>query len=221
MNTVIEKVTLYDILGYLIPGIVFEILTGLEIILEILLNTGNVVQLKEAEKYVTDINGIVMLAFVVLAYCIGIMISELASITERMIVKKCFKLRLSDKLVIDLEAIKAALKKSKLIQEEVTENDIKSGKYERLMYADVQINDKCKRIHNYVSAKIMYRNLMFSIVISVLVNVLVRTHGYDLFHVTYMGQICCVAAVIMWMRWIRFYAKCKEYTLYWFLEINK
>ena len=56
MNTVIEKVTLYDILGYLIPGIVFEILTGLEIILEILLNTGNVVQLKEVEKYVTDIN---------------------------------------------------------------------------------------------------------------------------------------------------------------------
>ena len=86
-------------------------------------------------------------------------------------------LALSDKLVIDLEAIKAALKKSKLIQEEVTENDIKSGKYERLMYADVQINDKCKRIHNYVSAKIMYRNLMFSIVLSVLVSVLVRAHN--------------------------------------------
>ena len=122
---------------------------------------------------------------------------------------------------IDQEAIKAALKKSKLIQEEPTDNDLKSGKYEKLMYADVQINDKCKRIHNYVSAKILYRNLMLSIIISVLVGALVRRHGYDLFHVTYMGWISCVAACIMGVRWFRFCLKCKEYILYCFLENNK
>ena len=51
---------------------------------------------------------------------------------------------------------------------------------------DLQIRKKW----DYISAKILYRNLMFSMVISVLVRAL-------------------------------FYDKCKEYTLNWFIEINK
>lgn len=221
MSTVIEKVTLYDILGYLIPGIVFEILIGLEITLEFLLKNEDMWRLESIEKYIIDMNGVVILILIVLGYCVGIMISELASSCERLLNSKCLGKILLKKLVIDPEVIKEALIKSKIVHAEPTENDIRLGKYDRAMYAALQINDKCKRIHNYVSAKILYRNLMFAAILSVFANCVLRKHGYDLFNTTYLGWIFCISAGIFGIRWIRFYLKCKEYTLHWFIEINR
>lgn len=74
MESILEKITLYDILGYLLSGCFLEIIICLEYILEKWISTdGMLMQQKEALE---QFNSFFIVAFIVGGYCLGVILSE-------------------------------------------------------------------------------------------------------------------------------------------------
>ena len=74
MGSILEKITLYDILGYLLSGCFLEIIICLEYILEKWISTdGMLMQQKEALE---QFNSFFIVAFIVGGYCLGLILSE-------------------------------------------------------------------------------------------------------------------------------------------------
>ena len=74
MSTVIEKITLYDFFGYLIPGITFETL----LCIAYLVSLGG----EAAMRTVTQMSGIggsLYIFFFLMGYVLGLLLSEIAA----------------------------------------------------------------------------------------------------------------------------------------------
>lgn len=233
MDSVFEKITLYDILGYLIPGLLFEILVAAEIILNQIL-TGQL-NLDKVIKMVSDANGILILCMIVSAYCIGITVSEIASLFERKIelyIKKditYYYEKLNKFSPLNDATLKKALRKTKMVDKNDLNNLSVSElqqKYEALMYTLIQSNEQYKRIHNYTSAKLLYRNLVAVLVFTMLC-------GMVLLKKAFQQGICIffIKTSALWLIWIlviimlanryrRFWWKIKCYTRVWFTQLN-
>ena len=80
MESILEKITLYDILGYLLSGCFLEIIICLEYILEKWISTdGMLMQQKEALE---QFNSFFIVAFIVGGYCLGVILSEGSMLIE-------------------------------------------------------------------------------------------------------------------------------------------
>lgn len=110
--------------------------------------------------------------------------------------------------------IQEALKNAGITDPEEKETNI--DQYMKQMYSDIQSDKEYRRIHNYASAEVMYKNLALAIPISA---VLLCTYYPDCM---WGKGIVLVSGIIgmyiSWMRCKRFCGKKQEYTVCWYAE---
>lgn len=207
MDGVLEKITLYDILGYLFPGCVLMmmILTAYkDWTLKLVAEMG-------------DNTGILYFAFFLISYLMGMAVSEAAmfilSISRKVITfiaGKCGWRGIQRNDLWKEQMIKA-LKKSGISNDE---NEIRNnfGFYMTYVYSVVQSSAEYKRIHNYKSACVMYKNMIFALLAGNIVMYLCKVADIR-FYVS-----CIVICVLLVRRYVRFSAKTDEYTVTWFID---
>lgn len=205
MGSFIEKITLYDLLAYTLPG-------------SILL----VVVLSKWEKEIFDIlikykdyKGCLVLLFIAIGYICGIMVSELSrwlNIMYTFIAKKV--LHIKKPCNLEEKMIAKALVNAQLVEDASTITDPVSEveKYYSYMYGDIQTDNNYMRIHNYASAGSMYKNMALVSVASTIF--LIKYYGCHK-QIIMVGIICFL---IFTIRWIRFDKKVRTYTLNWFIK---
>ena len=109
MNSIIEKITLYDFFGYLIPGSVFMSLLLVRLIQE--LGSDGLTDLKDFKSQLTVL-------FLLWSFLSGLILSELARVISDFADKRGLKDRYVNSVKktanIDGSMLKEAIKKSKL-----------------------------------------------------------------------------------------------------------
>ena len=133
----LEKITLYDLLGYTLPGgIMFYMVSGYDM-----------------QQKLTLFGLICYISF---GFLFGILLSEFSAfVTEHLKGELC---SLSD-AGISKEIATKALNNAKVVENlNLTEEEIK--KHFVNMYSDIQIDKNYGRIHNYASASLLYKNMV-------------------------------------------------------------
>lgn len=207
MNSIIEKVTLYDFFGYFVPGLTF-----VSFIFMALIDKTDEFVLTLFKNY----SSICWMATVLAGFIFGIILSEIARILSDLIdslqKSKYAKIVLT-KLKIDIRTIGYALEKGGLSgsADAVTENNFTD--YLLGMYGSIQVEEKYKRIHNYSSSVMMYKNLSVAILIG----------GAMFFYIVQDWSrksiiIWIIAVVILVHRYSRIKVRKDVYTIVWFVD---
>lgn len=199
---VLQKLTLYDLLGYAVPG-------GM---LLLICNISGVDGL-------ASISGTELILFLIPAFLTGIMISEVSHGMSRMIDKltedKQWK-EISQRHALTKDKIANALANANYIraEDDVSDDASKDVEYVKrympVMFADIQCDPKYSRIHNYASALLLYKNMVVVSAAGVIVGI-VRQSFYEII-------IGAVAFLCFFSRSSRFNRKEIVYTICWFLE---
>lgn len=216
MDSVFEKITLYDLLGYMVPGSLFLIL----------LYYGYCPNLEKGDlNLYEEYKGIISVCCVIGSYVCGIAISEIArwilTGIGHLLGKCCCipgTVNGYDKLERDIgtEIIKSALQNSHLVEinSGITGNIV--GKYWNVMYSDIQSDADYKRIHNYASAATMYKNMAFALLGGgVWASILRQPLQKDEITVSCVLLFCVIIFVV---RWARFEKKKERYAVMWFVK---
>lgn len=189
----LQKITLYDILGYTFPGCT-------------LLYIWNYSEIGKAKQDSFFFIGM----FLVLGYLLGIVISEAGTVLCDSL-EGTFNKDLSKMEKTPLDVIEKAFLKAGLISVTYTGFSWEVVK-ERFpeIYADIQADKNYSRIHNYASAELLYKNMAF---VSLICGIKYAVEGEKsaLF-------ICIVSCVLFFRRWRRFYEKKNSYCLAWFIQ---
>ncbi len=211
MDGVLEKITLYDILGYLVPGSLLMVLIlgggiGREKMLSYLGQWG-------------DYKGVLYFTFLLLSYLVGIVLSEVMAwfwkckLFKVLIqkVRKCLGKENKIFEIISTEQIVNALQNSGISGDRVLlKSQVENSFMERYfsyVYGIVQKCDDCKRVHNYASAYVLYKNVAGALIfggIAVLYNNI--ENGW-------IGILCVVMSVVFVIRGVEFQDKRNGYAI--------
>ncbi len=233
MENLLEKITLYDLLGYMFPGC----------ILNLIIIVGASQQYSGmVEKVYKDYEGGIVFAFFIISYLTGILLSEISasiiSLCDKYIKKerklprkKCWIGRLLGKIKIDERTggiegtgisekeLAAALVNSGLAegQDKINEKIEMQGwlLYRKYMYGIIQSDEKYRRIHNYASIPVFCKNATTALIVGILVLLLYGNRSYILM------AILLLAAVVFAKRGFRFKKKTDMYTIVWFVDKNR
>lgn len=215
MDSVVEKITLYDLLGYMIPGSLFLIM----------LYHGCIFKITEDASNTYEI--------IICSYVCGMAISEVARWISKAIrvgLDNMNSSRISGvakhfpgtkAYYDDLEngigsaVIKKALQHSKLVENHIGSENL-VPKYAKTMYSDIQTDPKYKRIHNYASAEVMYKNIAFAAFLGSVMTFGICFLKQDNKAIIIAAEI--VVCIIFFIRWTRFEKKKEIYTVLWFIE---
>lgn len=207
MGSLLEKITLYDILGYTFPGCVLLLLllgTDVECIFSFL------------DQW-SDYKGAVFFLFFLTAYLSGIILSELADMFWA--IGKKIKPSLSAEWERDVflnEQVVKALKESGYYDAseasagEIERSDV--SRYMGYMYGTVQKGTEYTRIHDYASAYLLYKNLAMALGAGTML--LFFSKGWNF--VILIGGVILTALMVK--RSIRFYHIKNKYAVVWFLN---
>jgi hypothetical protein len=216
MDSIIEKITMYDILGYMVPGLLFLILGFSETIFKSVSN-GKF----QIEKF-GDFSAIIMLVVMVVAYASGIAMSEMMRWLCILFQKLAPKQMKSSDIHSFNPQVKQALKNSKYLLNEDEKGDVDidyADKYFEAMYADIQADKNYSRIHNYASSECFYKNLAMATALGFVVNVFVLGGNYGGIAEPCQETVVAVILVVVFLkRYARFVGKKKWYTMRWFVE---
>lgn len=200
MESFLEHLTLYDLLGYFVPGLFFWILCIAGIVYP--MNPEDVKVYMEFESFL-------MLALVAMSYIMGLVLSEMSRIIVIPFIDWLLKKR---KWIIDDGIIKSALNSSGLMK--VTEEEEIGNKHIHVMHGVLQTDPKYKRIHNYLSAEGIYKNLIVALFLNMVIQAGILK--------TLPGHICWIGGggVLLFLgtRLYRFRIKDREYTILWFVD---
>lgn len=222
MDSLFEKITLYDLLGYTLPG--FSLLLIILPYTFEQMPVDLIDFLSENQVYA----GVIILAC---SYIVGVVLSELS--------KYVLKIPIADKWLkefvekmdnstseLSLEVKKKtceALKKSKLPRKEGSSEDDISEEDKRMMYSDIQVDNNYKRIHNYASSEVMYKNMFMSFLIGDFLLLLLCAYqvivygSAECYMYVELGMVFA-AIFLFYSRWVRFSNKKMYYTAIWFIE---
>lgn len=206
MGNLLEKITLYDLLGYTFPGCVLLLLLFLSF------PTTVSSFLTEWEEYL----GIIYFIFFLTSYFSGIILSELTEMFA-WIGRNVTTVKPAWEKDASLgEQIAKALKSSGYPEsrEQICET-IKNqglGRYMGYMYGSIQVNAEYQRIHDYASAYVMYKNLGAAFIIGTVF--LCRSLGWNFVVLAAGGFL----SLLLINRSIRFYQKKNQYAVIWFLD---
>ncbi len=220
MPSLIEKITLYDILGYCIPGSILIGLSGAAFLLE----NGGYKSFYDTYK---ESIGYGLLVLLVLGYVAGMLIAEITDIIIRSC-KETLNYDVKEELrVIDFKCVEQALKKAKYISKDMKLRGVEDVlKYISGMYGDIQSDIKYNRIHNYSSSKLVCKNLAF---VSFCGFLIVLNHFIQSFELMFCSDVnilkvilvisgWCVAGILFIRRWKKNYIKTNFYTVIWFID---
>lgn len=149
MDSILERITLYDILGYFVPGsLVMLAVCGM------FLSSSD----QRGAALYQNYEKLFVYGFILTSYICGILLSE----TGRKILDRWAG---DTEFSVPDESIKRALEKSGAVTFR-NEEKINTTDYFRQMYNDIQSDSAYKRLHNYASAEVLYKNLSLAMLIS-------------------------------------------------------
>lgn len=169
-----------------------------------------------------------MLVFIVMSYITGMILSEIARWFSFFVQKYLVKVMCINKVVksdsveakdkegkcrsiLEEKIVKKALKNSGMTESEPSQ--IKTEHY-KIMYSAIQADPKYSRIHNYASAEILYKNLVFALLLSMIGHFYLDVQK----EISFCYGIYLISIVILGSRWKRFSEKKRDYTILWFTE---
>lgn len=211
---IIQKITIYDILGYVFPGSILVVAVLYRFASGLLFSNMD--------------NGYFIALILIIGYAIGMVISEIAKIIEYVVNgDPQYKIDVDNRDNRDeidnigVEKVVQALRNAGLIEKNkcnLSKEEIK--KYFTYMYADIQTDDKYCRIHNYASSELVCKNMATTFLISTLI----LTFNNNL---NFKPEILWIASSISIVTLLKRYRMNKErkytYTIDWFVGkyINK
>lgn len=222
MDSLFEKITLYDLLGYTLPG--FSLLLIVLPYTFEQMPVDLIDFLSENQVYA----GVIILAC---SYIVGIVLSELSKYVLKAPTKDKWMGKLVERIddsssELSLEVKKKAceaLKKSKLPRKEGSSEEDISAEDGWMMYSDIQVDNNYKRIHNYASSEEMYKNMFMSFLIGDFL--LLLLYAYQVIVYGFVEWYMCVelgvvfaAIFLFYSRWVRFENRRIYYTAIWFIE---
>lgn len=205
MESILEKITLYDLLGYALPG---NLLIG--VIVARILASDNEDCLMIA-NILKDYTGYFVFLLIISGYIVGIIISEISRILLSGMEKKLDEGLFNEQnLGIPDEIIKKRLVTAGVMKDDMDE-EANLKKYWGYMYADIQCDGRYQKIHNYVSAETLYKNL--AVTLGLIFMLLLIWYKW---YIWFLGLL--MGVIFLFFRWKKFYLKKKTYTIYWFIN---
>lgn len=197
----LQKFTLYDLLGYMLPG-------------------GVVVYAAFCAGQNTEIVSLKTAAFLVFSYLAGILLSELMIDIRALVMQAACRLTgkagnhkksVYEELGLPKSLLEEVLRSTKLLEGdgELEEERI-PAQYLQHMYSDIQTDTKYGRIHNYASAAVMYKNLTAAFVLCSGCHLFRAERGY--------AALYLAGAVLFAVRERRFRKKQYGYAVHWYVE---
>lgn len=213
MNSIIEKITLYDFFGYLIPGSVFMSLLLVRIIQE--LGSDGLTDLKDFKSQLTVL-------FLLWSFLSGLILSELARVISDFVDKRGLKDRYVNSVEkaanIDESMLKEAIKKSKLVENGDLIQNTDLLNYLPMIYGTVQSDEKYKRLHNYASSETMYKNLTAAVLLGGIPEILFLPQKLQCGIIAGIVVVWILSVILLMRRYYRFRIKKSTYSLIWFIE---
>lgn len=213
MNSIIEKITLYDFFGYLIPGSVFMSLLLVRIIQE--LGSDGLTDLKDFKSQLTVL-------FLLWSFLSGLILSELARVISDFVDKRGLKDTYVNSVKkaanIDESMLKEAIKKSKLVENGDLIQNTNLLNYLPMIYGTVQSDEKYKRLHNYASSETMYKNLTAAVLLGGIPEILFLPQKLQCGIIAGIVVVWILSVILLMRRYYRFRIKKSAYSLIWFIE---
>ena len=213
MNSIIEKITLYDFFGYLIPGTVFMSLLLVRLIQE--LGSDGLTDLKDFKSQLTVL-------FLLWSFLSGLILSELARVISDFADKRGLKDRYVNSVKktanIDGSMLKEAIKKSKLVENGDLIQNTDLLNYLPMIYGTVQSDEKYKRLHNYASSETMYKNLTAAVLLGGIPEILFLPQKLQCGIIAGIVVVWILSVILLMRRYYRFRIKKSAYSLIWFIE---
>lgn len=213
MNSIIEKITLYDFFGYLIPGSVFMSLLLVRLIQE--LGSDGLTDLKDFKSQLTVL-------FLLWSFLSGLILSELARVISDFADKRGLKDRYVNSVKkaanIDESMLKEAIKKSKLVENGDLIQNTDLLNYLPMIYGTVQSDEKYKRLHNYASSETMYKNLTAAVLLGGIPEILFLPQKLQCGIIAGIVVVWILSVILLMRRYYRFRIKKSAYSLIWFIE---
>lgn len=222
MNSVFEKITLYDFFGYLIPGITFETIICISTYFKALSGTSG------GADFIafSTMAGYLYVFYFLLGYVIGIIFSEISrwiftNVDKKL--KKSYYERVADELSIQGNTIWKSLILSGLVDKNDPEpaccakilND-----YIQVMQGNIQADDKYKRIHDYSSYATMCKNLSAAILVGGLLSCWMLFPVCGFANTVIIAVTSLLVTIVFGFRYERFNVKKGIYTVTWFVTKN-
>lgn len=225
MDNLFEKITLYDILAYAFSGFIFLLIIGYG-------KWKSLPGVGGAEEELA----LPIFCIILLSYFMGILLSELSSLAMHLLcivlkskvyerlrsffyAHRIVNLRWSGSANIGVfgsgvseETVINALIRSNVGKspERIKEKGIEN--YISYMYGIIQVSPEYKRIHNYASAFVLYKNLSAAVCAG---SIILFLGG----RLTWREALVAgVALVLLISRTIRFNIKKIKYTIIWFVD---
>lgn len=213
MNSIIEKITLYDFFGYLIPGSVFMSLLLVRLIQE--LGSDGLTDLKDFKSQLTVL-------FLLWSFLSGLILSELARVISDFVDKRGLKDTYVNSVKkaanIDGSMLKEAIKKSKLVENGDLIQNTNLLNYLPMIYGTVQSDEKYKRLHNYASSETMYKNLTAAVLLGGIPEILFLPQKLQCGIIAGIVVVWIISVILLMRRYYRFRIKKSAYSLIWFIE---
>lgn len=208
MDTFFERITFYDLYGYTIPGS----------FLILMLSSPHLSQIIRIWDQYENLAIYAFIVVVLLSFITGILISEIAHglfYTILFILNLRFEHLQLDKLKLPESRVANALKCAGVLMDSYTISEQIQNNLSYI-YGEIQADSKYKRIHNYASCEVLYRNMSMALSISILF----IAYLSDLEAIQKIGisMLFIIGAFLMGSRAYRFMIKKESYAVYWFVE---
>lgn len=195
----LQKLTLYDIFGYALPGCIAIGLFRYNVDWKTLMDRG----------FSTFL---ICVIWVMLGYLVGIIITEISDMiwpTDKK--EENYLHKLCDDYGISLDNLVAALKKAHILEEQNNVSDFAElEQFDSQIYSDIQIDGKYNRVHNYASAELLYKNMILVCILSFITGIMYRIWP------EIIGGI--IGGFFFAKRYKKFYERKMGYVLCWFLN---
>lgn len=205
MVEVLQKITLYDLLGYAVPGTILVGVIGVSFL------SGE----PDLEKY-ADYAGYICAAGILIGYVLGIAISEVTDIICK-VLKKGKYFKKNDINIPDYTIIAENLEKAGAIRDKNSINSMDEATfYSGYMYNDIQVEAKYSRIHNYASAELICKNMAF---VSFVSAIILGICSSDM-------KVCIILigwglSALFLRRWKRNLFRKEAYAIHWFVQKHR
>ena len=156
---------------------------------------------------------------ILLSFVTGILISEIAhrifytilnKYTLRFSHLEMNKLKLPESLAVNaLKHLGVYVTDACKISEEIQKNLF-------YIYGEIQVDSKYKRIHNYASCEVLYRNMAMSLCVLEIFVIFAR--NMETHYKIWISLLFIIGAILMAIRAYRFMIKKELYAVYWFIE---
>lgn len=205
----LQKLTLYDLFGYTLPGVLAIWLYKYGGMLE----------------QIFDISLSSLGILIVLGYVAGVILTEISECLEKLLRKFTAQSRI-DKYWQDLckiYGISADMVKHALDKAKITDYNLSAGvdtlvrEYRTYMHSEIQTDAQYGRLHNYLSAELLYKNMFLVSLYAVYIGyknqqTVSAQIGKAQMVIGAIGAICFAA------RRVRFAERSRGYTICWFVQ---